>query len=293
MKNKVLFIGCNFNQIPYLQNLSNRGFIIIGTDSNDNAPGKKYADKFYNVGYADFKNLQNIIEDESFTKNDLIFTASSQFSYIAASICAKKAQINYPSVNNILKCIDKSKTYPLFEQYEISIPVTQYVNNQEQLLNALEGVDNEATFYLKSDFSKNPNYIYAGTSADILSATINWKKDNFLNLQYVLQDAFKGTGIRINIFEGNFEVYDFETGAKLKSSILDLKPLSGLISKLEKLANEMGMRSWVMKFDIIFNESSYVALDIGLDPPARMKKHWELNNKDFVDFYTSQYVKKF
>ena len=37
MTTKVLFIGCNYDQLPYLKNLRNKGYYIIGTDLNVDA----------------------------------------------------------------------------------------------------------------------------------------------------------------------------------------------------------------------------------------------------------------
>lgn len=34
--NKILFIGCNINQLPYLKHLLKMGFKIVGTDQNQN-----------------------------------------------------------------------------------------------------------------------------------------------------------------------------------------------------------------------------------------------------------------
>ena len=61
-KNKILFIGCNHDQLPYLKNLSNRGFEIIGTDLNDDAPGKNFTDRFYRVSYTDIDGLLQLLK---------------------------------------------------------------------------------------------------------------------------------------------------------------------------------------------------------------------------------------
>ena len=48
MKRKLLFIGCNFNQLKYLKELIKKDLFIIGTDINDKAPGRALCNKFYN-----------------------------------------------------------------------------------------------------------------------------------------------------------------------------------------------------------------------------------------------------
>ena len=50
------------------------------------------------------------------------------------------------------------------------------------------------------------------------------------------------------------------------------------------------MQNWLLKFDILIGDEGYVVLDIGMDPPSRMKKNWEANGQNFVDFYLDLYI---
>ena len=49
----------------------------------------------------------------------------------------------------------------------------------------------------------------------------------------------------------------------------------GLINKLQTLCKDSGLDKWVVKFDVVVSSNSYVLLDIGIDPPMRMKKSCE------------------
>ena len=44
MNRKVLFLGCNNDQVPYLKAIKKLGFTVIGTDLNPKAPGAELAD---------------------------------------------------------------------------------------------------------------------------------------------------------------------------------------------------------------------------------------------------------
>ena len=70
--NKLLFIGCNNNQIPYLKEINKYSFKIIGTDINIDAPGRELCDKFYQVGYDDLSGLSSIGTQENFNCDDKI-----------------------------------------------------------------------------------------------------------------------------------------------------------------------------------------------------------------------------
>ena len=51
------------------------------------------------------------------------------------------------------------------------------------------------------------------------------------------------------------------------------------------------MKNWVLKFDVIINKHDYVVLDIGMDPPSRMLRNWNKNNKNFYNFYIKLYLR--
>jgi len=44
---KVLILGCNHTQLPYIRAAAAMGFEVVGTDYNVNAPGKSCMDRFY------------------------------------------------------------------------------------------------------------------------------------------------------------------------------------------------------------------------------------------------------
>ena len=55
-----------------------------------------------------------------------------------------------------------------------------------------------------------------------------------------------------------------------------------ILELLRKLSENLGMQSWLLKFDILIGDEGYVVLDIGMDPPSRMKKNWEANGQNLL-----------
>ena len=72
--------------------------------------------------------------------------------------------------------------------------------------------------------------------------------------------------------------------------------MSSLI-KIDNLSKHYFLsRNTVKAIDNIslkINKKEYVALDIGLSPPHRMKSNWEKNKKNFIDFYLKLYINNF
>jgi hypothetical protein len=52
----------------------------------------------------------------------------------------------------------------------------------------------------------------------------------------------------------------------------------------------VGMQNWLIKFDVILNDSEYTVLDVGMDPPFRMNEQAKLQNINFARHYINQYL---
>ena len=286
---KVLFLGCNYDQIPYLKELKDEYF-VIGSDLNPDAPGKIFCDKFDNIGYDDFKGLIDIGKKENFNSLDKIFTASAQFAQLGCAHFALEFNIPYPSVKSIEICLDKAKFYNFFKNNNLPIPLTNYLKNKNELINCINLIGVNKSYYLKSDFSKNPNYVYNFKGNDLEKINIFWGRDRFLREHYILQEEFLGEHIRVNIIENDFIIFPMNFGDKLsytKEEILNLK----IINKLRDIISKLGLDNWIVKFDIVVNDSSFVVLDIGIDPPFRLNLYYSKLSVNFACCYTKHYLK--
>ena len=289
MKSFIIFLGGNFKQLPYLKNLKKKYKIIL-IDKNINCPGKKYSDIFFKSSYMDKNKLNKIYLKIRKYKINNIFTASSHFAHIGCSFLAKKFNLSYPKEKNIKICLDKKLFYPFFKKNKINIPKTYLIKNKIELRKRLQKIDENKNFFLKSDYSKNPNYVYYGSPIRLAMKNINWKKDQFFQKKYILQEKFTGKNLRVNIYKKKFEIYNFYTGAKIDiKKIPEIKKFK-IIEKFQNLVKNLKMSNWLLKFDLILNKKEYVALDIGLSPPNRMKSYWEKNNKNFINFYINLYI---
>ena len=289
MKNSLLFLGCNHDQIPYLNFIKKKlDWKIVGVDLDKKAPGKFLCDKFYNVGYDDLKGLVKIGKIEKFTKHDMVFTAAAQFAQKGAAHFSAHFGIKYPSEKSIDLCLDKTKYYDYFFKNKIPIPKTWKIKNEDDIKDKIK-LSNSKYFYLKSDFSKNPNYVYRFNKSNIPWHNFFWGKDRFLRKYYVLQEEVKGTSLRINIYGQRFNVFEFSNGKKTLNYHKDIYDIK-IIQTLKKLMIKQGIQNWLVKFDIILSKKKYVVLDIGIDPPSRMLKNSRKNKIDFVKYYLTQYL---
>lgn len=289
MTRKLLFLGCNHAQIPYLEALKKREYMVIGVDMNETAPGKYLCDRFYKAGYDDFESLIRIGDKENFSSEDKVFTAAAQFAQKGAAHFADAFGIPYPPEIMIDVCLDKSAYYLDFLKRNTPIPETWFIKDANELKEKLVNIDDHALFYLKSDYSKNPNYIYRFSKSNVPWKNIFWGSDKYLRNHYILQREFLGTHLRVNLYGDRFNVFKFDTGRithDYKDALIYIKA----ISKLRDAMASYQLQNWLIKFDVILNEGRYVVLDIGMDPPLRMRQEALRQGFEFYELYLDQYL---
>lgn len=285
MKKKVLFIGCNFDQINYLEIFKKLNFLVIGTDIRESAPGKKYCDKFYNISYYDYKKFYTILKKERFSNKDIIFTAASHHAYETISKCYQKLGVNFPNPKKIDICLDKVKFYKFCKSKKVSVPRSKYVDFRS--INKINLKKNKI-YFLKSDYGKTPNYCFKIENGKI---PIIPKRDKFFRKYFILQEEFKGTHYRINFVKDKiFTIFKPTENRNIfvKPSELKVK----IYKKLSLINNALGLNNLITKYDVIVNGNEHVILDIGLDTPLRLKHLLFSNKINFYDYYVKIYAKK-
>ena len=288
--NKILFLGCNKDQLPYLKQLKLMNFQVYGTDKNKNAVGKKLCHKFYKVDYENIDELIKIGNNNGFNNKDHVFSASSQFSLVSASKFAKKFKINFPPTKSIKITLDIYKFYNFFAKNNIPIPNTHFINSKKKLIQIVKN-SIFTEYYLKSDHSKNKKYIYQINKENFNIKKYNFIKDRYFLKYYILQEEVLGTTYRFNIYANRINIYNFDTGIKLnktqKSKIISL----GVMKHINKIILKLKFQFLLVKFDIIISNTNQIYfLDIGIDPPYRMNKESKIKKINFAYHYLNQYI---
>ena len=286
---KLFFLGLNHDQLPYLKALKQLDYFIVGADMNPSAPGVKMCNQFYQIGYEETESLIKAGKAEGFSSEDKIFTAAAQFAHVGAASFAHFFGIHYPSKSSIEICLDKVKFYQSFSENALPIPKTNIIKDQDELKIKLDKMNVSSYFYLKSDFSKNPKYVYRFHSDNVPWNDFCWIKDRYFRNHYVLQQEYPGISLRINIYGERFNIFDFETDLITYKHHEMITKLN-VIDLLRNFRDVHNMQNWLLKFDVILDKQSFVVLDIGMEPPMRMLKHSINSGINFEKHYINQYV---
>ena len=280
---KVFFLGCNKDQIPYLQAAQKLGFKVVGTDMNPAAPGAKLADRFYNVSYTDIDGLKRVAEIEGLGGEDRIFTAAAHFAYEGASNLAAALGIPFISPGAVDTCLDKTKFYDLLKEYNVPVPPTNLYNVASHA-----DIDISKAYFLKSDYGKSPNYCYRIVNGQI--PKLPKEHDPFYRQRFLIQEEINGAQYRVNLYAKQVAVF-------MKFSDISSVPMRVLgpghaevINRLRKVVSALGLENMLAKFDLIVNEEDWYVIDIGIDPPMRFKLFCEYLKIDFPSAYTRYYL---
>lgn len=280
---KVLFLGCNKNQTPYLRAAKNLGFFVIGTDLNPHAPGAAIADRFYPVGYTDIEELIKVARTENFGPDDRVFTAAAHFAHAAAASISEQMGIDYPSAQNVDICLDKIKFHALLLEHGIDVPPSQRIDPGKCL-----EVEQGKIYYLKSDYGKSPKYCYRITNGEL--PTLPEKYDSFYRAAFVLQDEIVGVHLRVNLYPGNTAVF-LKIDDRCAFPIKNLGPgHAATVDRLRQVPDSLGLKDFIVKFDLIATSERWYVIDIGIDPPMRLRLLSEYMGIDFTTAYTKLYL---
>src|SRR3989338_1376165 len=280
---KILFLGCNNDQLPYLRSAQDLGFTVIGTDMNANAPGAKLADRFYNISYTDIDGLKHAAEIEDWSGEDRIFTAAAHFAYEGASKLAAALGIPFISPDAVDTCLDKVKFYSLLNECNVPVPPTKLYKAAGPA-----ELDIGKVYFLKSDYGKSPNYCYRIANGQIPSLPKEY--DPFYRRHFLIQEEVRGTHYRINLYAGQVSVFmKFSDTASLPIRVLG-PGHDEVINRLRKVVFALGLENMLAKFDLIVNEEGWYVIDIGLDPPMRLNLLCEYIRFDLPAAYVRYYL---
>jgi len=283
MKTKyAVMLGCSVKQLPYAQYMHRQGINLIVVDKSSTI-NLGFASKHLVVGYDQVQAISRAIKDYCVSP-ELIFTAADQISHIYACELAEKLSIKYRLSKDLVKTINtKFRYYEWFADHGIDIPNTEYFYDKNSLWSVVRSyIETNQIVYVKSDCSKNPRYVYKIKTENEFQE-INWTKDRYLQEGYVLQPFIEGACYRLNLFNGKCITFDFATNMIVSDNTTNVQCY---LPRLKKFISKHGLQNEIVKFDVIDNNLGGIkVLDIGLDPPSRLRSYCDKHDLNFVEAY--------
>lgn len=276
---RVLFLGANTAQLPYLRALREQGHPVVATDRNPDAPGARLADRFHAVGYDDAAGLLRVARAEGLGSGDRIFTAASHFACEGASRVAAALGIPFVHPEAVDTCLDKTKLYVLLAELGVPVPPTRLVEPDK-----LPELDPGRVYYFKSDYGKSPRYCWRVVEGELPARPPAF--DAFYRRAFVLQEEVRGTHLRLNLYGQECAVFlrAGETNVWLPVPVLG-PGHDALVGRLRAVLAALGLERRLVKLDLVVGPSQWYVLDLGLDPPLRLRLLCEHLGLDFAAAY--------
>lgn len=276
---KLLFLGCNHLQLDYLKAARTLGFHVVATDQNPNAPGAVEADDFRVAGYLDQDKLLAVAQKAGMSAGDRIFTASAHFAYEGAARLAQSLGLVFAPAQIIDTCLDKRKFYDQLNNLEIPVPPTRVYQEGMELKPGQQ-------YYLKSDYGKTPRYnYYIQDKAPALPP-----RDLYYRECFLLQEEIVGEHFRVNLYGDQMALF-ITTGPNTFSPLRRLpRHHQDIHDKLLTLRSALGLDNWLIKFDVLMDKTGWYVIDLGLDPPMRLRQLCQWQGISFGEAYVRQYL---
>ncbi len=261
---QVLFLGANHAQVPYLRAARRLGFRVVATDRRPGAPGAGIADAFHPVGYDDVEGLVRVAEQEGLGAGDRVFTAAAHLAFEGAAAVAAHLGIPFPRPDAVATCLDKTRFYPALARLGIPHPRCHPFDPRRPRV-----PDPRLVYYLKSDFGKSPRYCYRVEGGRI--PELPPCPDAFYRRAFVLQEEVEGVHYRVDLLAGRVATF-----LKLSDRACIPQRVIGpghreVVDRLRAFTRAFGLEGLPTKFDLVVDDGGFYVLDIGLDPPLRLR----------------------
>lgn len=74
--NKVLVLGGNTPQLPYIKYMHSNGYNVVLCDKNANSVSREFSSEFHAIGYDEVDSLFRLTLELGFTHEDKVFTST-------------------------------------------------------------------------------------------------------------------------------------------------------------------------------------------------------------------------
>jgi len=152
MKNRILIIGCGWEQESLLQEIKKMGFYIIGTNPTVTAQLLNYCDKYLVKDSNDIKSHINIAETYEI---DAVISDNCDYSLYTSSIVASALKLPFVDIHSALLSNNKFKQRQLIEAKKIRQPRFRLIHTLDEIRDAtielqypviVKPVDSRGTF---------------------------------------------------------------------------------------------------------------------------------------------------
>ena len=309
MKKKLVIIGAGAEQVYAYQLARKKGFYVIATDNNPNAPAIKFADFFILASTRDEKETLESIKSycDEHGKIDGVMTIANDVPYTVAFI-ADYFNLKGHSVESTVLAHDKFLMKKAFEKYDVPCPDFWKISNINELEDLVthEKIDK---FVIKPVDGRGARGVLIVNKSDNLewafNESLSWSDEKvliverFIHGMQISSESYliNGKAYTPALAERNysrleeFSPYIIEDGGTIPAPIDN-----NLVLKINKIiecgAKSMGVTEGIVKGDIVIDDNGEPQI---IELALRLSGGWFASNQiiatsgvDLVDAVINQ-----
>ena len=282
-----MIIGGGVEQIPAYQRAKDRGFSILGTDINPNAPALKLADYVLQVSTKNpEETASKAAEFDKKIKIDGVMTIANDVPHTVAMV-ADKLHLSGISFESALIASDKLLMKNTFKNKNVPCPWFSEVKSEEELKSLTSDRENQKYVIKPIDGSGARGVLLIDGNTD-LSWAYKESKRWGLSKKIIIERFEEGMQLSTESFILNnkcftpaiaernysrldqFKPYIIEDGGTIPA-LIDEKLRKKISSLILKGANAMGVTKGVIKGDIVINKGGEPMI---IELAARLSGGW-------------------
>ena len=271
MTKTLMIIGAGAEQVPAYELAKARGFKVIGTDLNPNAPGLKIADYALYVSTKDAQSTANAAEQfNKLQKIDGVMTIANDVPFTVAMV-AKKLGLNSISLDAALCASNKLVMKNKFLEYGVECPWFSEISSINELKQAVHDISDQSYVLKPVDGSGARGVILIDENTNLdwaFEESMSWGQSGVLIIEKFIEglqlstESFilNGKCFTPGISERNysrlneFRPYIIEDGGTIPAQIGT--PLREKITSLIlRGASAMGIDKGLVKGDIVIDQN--------------------------------------
>ena len=283
----LMIIGASAEQVPAYELAKARGFKVIGTDWNPNAPGLKIADYALYVSSKDAQSTATAAEQfNKLQKIDGVMTIANDVPFTVAMV-AQKLGLNSISLDAAVCASDKLAMKNKFLEYGVACPWFSEIFSINELKQAVHDISDQSYVLKPVDGSGARGVILVDENTDLdwaFEESMSWGQSGVLIIEKYIEglqlstESFilNGKCFTPGVSERNysrlneFRPYMIEDGGTIPAQIG--APLKEKITSLIlRGASALGIDKGLVKGDIVIDQNGQPLI---IELAARLSGGW-------------------
>lgn len=199
---KVLILGASSLQLPMIKKARDIGYRAIVVDYDENAVGKKYADKFYLVSTNDYDGVSEVAIKEQI---DGITTIATDFPMRVIGRICDRLSLNGISEEAAINSTDKGAMIRRFEKEDVPHPWYRVYTEGDSFGELEKGL--EFPCICKPVDNSGSRGVRLVSSVDELKEAIDYSLSNARGNQVIIEEFLEGNEISVEIFVAGNDIH--------------------------------------------------------------------------------------